>query len=153
MIRPFQADDTAQVVSLWRDAGLLRPWNDPYRDIERKVATDGDGFLVAVVEARVVGTVMVGYDGHRGWVNYLAVDPARRGEGWGRALMEQAEAELRRRGCPKINLQVRGDNQEAVDFYRHLGFSEDPVVSLGKRLIVDEAPHSAGSPQSSASTW
>lgn len=138
MIRTFVPDDTAAVVALWEAAGLLRPWNDPHRDIERKLAMGDDLFLVAVDRGGVlVGSVMAGYDGHRGWVNYLAVDPRRRTEGWGRSLMDDAERRLLAVGCPKLNLQVRSDNSSAVEFYRHIGYVQDDVVSLGKRLIPD----------------
>lgn len=138
MIRTFVPDDTAAVVALWEAAGLLRPWNDPHRDIERKLAMGDDLFLVAVDRDGVlVGSVMAGYDGHRGWVNYLAVDPRRRTEGWGRSLMDDAERRLLAVGCPKLNLQVRSDNSSAVEFYRHIGYVQDDVVSLGKRLIPD----------------
>lgn len=138
MIRPFVPDDTAAVVALWKAAGLTRSWNDPHRDIERKLAMGDDLFLVAVdPDGVLVGSVMAGYDGHRGWVNYLAVHPRRRTEGWGRSLMEDAERRLLAAGCPKLNLQVRSDNPSAVDFYRHIGYTQDDVVSLGKRLIPD----------------
>ena len=85
-------------------------------------------------EGTVVGTVMAGYDGHRRWVNYLAVAPEHRRRGLGRALMHEAQERLRRLGCPKVNLQIRGDNLEAIAFYRRIGFSEDDVLSMGKRL-------------------
>jgi ribosomal protein S18 acetylase RimI-like enzyme len=85
----------------------------------------------------VVASVMAGYEGHRGWVNYLAVSPRFRGKGFGRALMQHVEKALTERGCPKLNLQVRRSNREAVDFYRHLGYAEDESVSLGKRLTAD----------------
>lgn len=138
MIRPLVPDDTAAVVTLWEAAGLLRPWNDPHRDIERKLAMEDDLFLVAIDPHDVlVGSVMAGYDGHRGWVNYLAVDPQRRAEGWGRSLMQEAEQRLLSAGCPKLNLQVRSDNRSAVEFYRRIGYVPDDVVSLGKRLIPD----------------
>jgi ribosomal protein S18 acetylase RimI-like enzyme len=80
---------------------------------------------------------MAGYEGHRGWVNYLAVAPRLRGKGLGRALMQHVEKALLQRGCPKINLQVRESNREAIEFYRHLGYLQDESVSLGKRLIDD----------------
>ncbi len=152
MIRRFRHDDTETVVALWTAAGLVRPWNDPHRDIERKTALDDGLFLVATDGEEVVGVVMAGYDGHRGWVNYLAVDPERRREGWARALMQHAERALLDRGCPKVNLQVRADNQAAVGFYHRIGYSEDDVVSMGKRRISDPPPHSGGKPQSSANT-
>jgi ribosomal protein S18 acetylase RimI-like enzyme len=137
-IRPFHGDDTEAVVALWRDAGLVVPWNDPYRDIERKLTVQPELFLVAEHEASVVGTAMVGYDGHRGWVNYLAVAPDRQGHGLGRAMMDHAEAWLLAQGCPKLNLQVRAANADVLAFYEALGYQVDAAVSLGKRLIPDE---------------
>jgi len=138
LVRPFVAGDRDQVVELWRRCDLTRPWNDPDLDIDRKLATDPAGFLVAVDEAGVVvASVMAGYDGHRGWINYLAVDPERRGDGLGRSIMAAAEDELTRRGCPKINLQVRTSNAAAVRFYERLGYTTDDVVSLGRRLVDD----------------
>jgi ribosomal protein S18 acetylase RimI-like enzyme len=94
-------------------------------------------FLVGVLKDNIVASVMAGYEGHRGWVNYLAVAPAFRGRGFGRAMMQHVERALTERGCPKLNLQVRKSNGEAIAFYRHLGYVEDKSVSLGKRLIAD----------------
>ncbi len=138
-IRPFEPADTDAVIALWQAAGLTRPWNDPRRDIARKCAEQADGFFVACDDGQVVGSVMAGYDGHRGWMNYLAVSPAARGRGHARALVAQAEAWLFVRGCPKLNLQVRSDNHAVLDFYRHLGYAVDDVVSMGKRLVRDTA--------------
>ena len=138
-IRPFESRDTASVVGLWEACELTRPWNDPRRDIARKVAVDDGLFLVGEVDGAVVASVMAGYDGHRGWVNYLAVDPARRGHGHGRALMHEAEARLAARGCPKVNLQVRDTNDGVLAFYARLGYVVDAAVSMGKRLESDEA--------------
>jgi len=138
LIRPFDAADEAAVVALWQRCGLTRPWNDPHKDIRRKLAVRPDLFLVAKTDGAVVGTVMVGYDGHRGWINYLGVDPACRRRGIGRALMDEAERLLRVEGCPKINLQVRTSNSEAIEFYRRIGYAMDDVVSFGKRLEKDE---------------
>lgn len=137
LLRRFRPSDREEVVALWRACGLLRPWNDPARDIERKLAHDPEGFLVLEEGGHVVGALMAGYDGHRGWVNYLAVDPARRGEGLGRRLMAAAEERLAALGCPKVNLQIRAGNEQVVDFYRHLGYSADETVSMGKRLVED----------------
>ena len=137
-IRPFQAHDTENVIALWRDCDLTRPWNDPARDIQRKVAMADDLFLVGTVAGHVVGTVMAGYEGHRGWINYLAVDPNERGAGRGSELMAAAEIRLRDLGCPKINLQVRATNPDAIAFYERIGFIVDAAVSLGKRLVTDE---------------
>ena len=134
-IRPFADADEPAVVDLWARCGLIRPWNDPHADIARKRSVQPELFLVAVADGgAIVGSVMAGYDGHRGWINYLATEPARRRQGIARALMHAAEAGLARLGCPKINLQIRGDNREAIAFYQRLGFAEDAVVSMGKRL-------------------
>ncbi|MFP3913335.1 MAG: GNAT family acetyltransferase [Actinomycetota bacterium] len=133
MIRTFRSDDAPAVVGIWEACGLLRPWNDPHRDIERKLLQNDDLFLVSESEGDVIGTVMAGYDGHRGWIYYLAVHPRHRHAGVGRELMEEAEARLRSRGCPKVNLQVRTDNAGALRFYEQLGYAPDEVISLGKR--------------------
>lgn len=138
-IRPFAVSDTEAVVALWRAAGLVKPWNDPYLDIERKLTVQPELFLVAEATgpARVVGSAMAGYDGHRGWVNYLAVADPQRGTGLGRALMAEVERLLLERGCPKLNLQVRTSNTAVIAFYERLGYRLDDAVSLGKRLIPD----------------
>jgi transcriptional regulator len=133
-IRPYEAADEAAVVELWRACGLTVPWNDPYRDIATKRRAQPELFLVAILGGEVIGTVMVGYDGHRGWINYLGVAPEHQRQGIGRRLMERAEAELRRRGCPKINLQVRAANQGVIAFYERVGFTLEDVRNLGKRL-------------------
>ena len=137
-IRPFRADDMENVIALWRDCDLTRPWNDPARDIQRKVAMADDLFFVGTVDGHVVGTVMAGYEGHRGWINYLAVDPSERGAGRGSELMVAAEIRLLALGCSKINLQVRGSNHDAIAFYERIGFIVDDTISLGKRLVIDE---------------
>jgi ribosomal protein S18 acetylase RimI-like enzyme len=138
-VRTYEASDRQAVVALWSVCGLLRPWNDPGRDIDRKLVHDAAGLLVLEVDGRVVGSVMAGYEGHRGWVNYLAIDPAHRGHGFGALLMAEAEQRLAEGGCPKVNLQVRTANEDAVGFYRHLGYVVDEVVSMGKRLENDTA--------------
>jgi ribosomal protein S18 acetylase RimI-like enzyme len=140
LLRTCRLSDQDALVSLWSRCGLLRPWNDPSRDIQRKLARDPGGLFVLEAGDRLAGAVMVGYDGHRGWVNYLAVDPAYQGQGLGRLLMHEAERRLLAAGCPKVNLQVRTPNQHAVAFYRHLGYDVDDVVSMGKHLINDTIP-------------
>ncbi|MCE9564677.1 MAG: GNAT family acetyltransferase [Planctomycetes bacterium] len=137
MIRPFCVPDERDVVALWARCGLVRPWNDPQKDIARKLAIAPDLFLVAVVDGQLVGTVMAGYEGHRGWVNYLAVELVHRRRGIGRLLMAEAERLLRAVGCPKVNLQVRAENAEVVAFYRRLDYVVDDVLSLGKRFVED----------------
>ncbi len=137
-IRPFKPDDAESVVALWRKCDLIRPWNDPHRDIERKLRVGPEWFLVGVLEGQIVATVMAGYEGHRGWLNYLAVAPEFQRRGFGRAIVSEAERLLRQAGCPKINLQIRTSNQGVIEFCRHLGYSVDDVVSMGKRLEHDE---------------
>jgi ribosomal protein S18 acetylase RimI-like enzyme len=137
-IRSFEPSDEDAVVRLWRECGLVVPWNDPHRDIVRKLKVQPEMFLVGCLDGELVGTVMAGYEGHRGWINYLAVAPAHRRCGIGRALMKEAEARLKAMGCPKVNLQVRGDNTEVIEFYRRIGFILEDRVSLGKRLEQDE---------------
>ena len=136
-IRTFHAADERAVVALWDECRLTRPWNDPHKDIARKLAVQSELFLVGVVDEAVIASVMAGYEGHRGWMNYLAVTPRFRGRGYGRALVDHVERLLLERGCPKINLQVRASNPAAVAFYRRLGYAQDESISLGKRLIVD----------------
>jgi ribosomal protein S18 acetylase RimI-like enzyme len=137
-IRAFRPEDTEPVVALWGRCDLLRSWNDPRKDIARKLKVRGDLFLVAEDASGIVGTIMAGYDGHRGWINYLAVAPEMRKRGLGRKLMTEAERLLRAEGCPKINLQVRESNTEAMRFYEALGFKRDPVLSFGRRLESDD---------------
>ncbi|MDT3718581.1 GNAT family acetyltransferase [Pseudomonas oryzihabitans] len=137
-IRPFQPADTEAVVSLWQTCGLTRPWNDPYRDIERKLAEQPELFLVGEVDGTLMASAMVGNDGHRGWLYYLAVAPAHRRQGHARRLMETAERLLIERGCPKLHLMVRRENTAVAGFYAALGYTEVEAVTLGKRLIVDD---------------
>jgi len=136
-IRPFQPSDEAAVVALWERCGLVRPWNDPHKDIQRKLAVRPDLFLVGVWQGEVVATAMAGYEGHRGWINYLAVSPKHQRTGLGHEIMAEAERLLRETGCPKINLQVRSTNLQVIEFYRSLGYILEDVVSLGKRLDHD----------------
>lgn len=136
-IRPFTPADTEGVVSLWQATGLTRPWNNPYQDISRKLEVQPELFLVAVEGDEVVGSVMAGYDGHRGWLYYLAAIPERRGEGIGRRLVEVAEERLLALGCPKVQLMVRPENGGVHDFYARLGYEPFEVWTTGKRLIAD----------------
>ncbi|PZE86345.1 GNAT family acetyltransferase [Curtobacterium sp. MCBD17_032] len=151
VIRPFRPEDTDAVVALWESCGLVRPWNDPRRDIARKLTVQPELFLVAegragVDREAVVAAGMAGFDGHRGWVNYLAVRPDLQGGGLGRAMMAEFERLLTDMGCPKLNLQVRAGNEQVIAFYESLGYAPDHAVSLGKRLVVDGVgpdPHAA----------
>jgi ribosomal protein S18 acetylase RimI-like enzyme len=142
-IRAFQSTDEAAVVVLWHECGLTRPWNNPHSDITRKLTEQPELFLVGEVGGQVVATVMLGFDGHRGWAYYLAVAASHRRQSLGRDLMHEAERLLIERGCPKLNLMVRSSNAEVIEFYRKLGYVQDEVVSLGKRLIHDVAPNSS----------
>ena len=136
-IRPFKSEDEQAVVALWRQCDLVRPWNDPHRDIERKLLVRPELFLVGLLDGQIVASVMAGYEGHRGWLNYLAVAPEFQRRGFASAIVAEAERLLREAGCPKINLQVRTSNHAVIEFYRRIGFSLDDVVSMGKRLEHD----------------
>ena len=132
---PLGADGREAAVALWERCGLTRPWNDPYADLDRALAGPSSTVLAAADPAGgLVGTVMVGHDGHRGWMYYLAVDPARRRGGLGRMMMAAAETWLRNRGAPKVQLMVRTGNDEALAFYVRLGLERQDVVTLGRWL-------------------
>lgn len=139
-IRPFEEHDRDAVRALWHQAGLVVPGNDPDVDIDRKLAHSPDQLLVGLRGLSVVATVMVGYDGHRGWINYLAVNPSEQGTGVGAAMMLHAQELLRELGCPKINLQVRATNEGVIAFYEAIGYQTDAVVSMSLRLVDDSHP-------------
>jgi ribosomal protein S18 acetylase RimI-like enzyme len=134
-IRTYEESDEAAVAALWREVFAdAPPWNEPEADIRRKLAVQRELFFVAVDGGDVVGTALAGYDGHRGWVYYVAVKPSHRRRGIGAALMRRVEEELEAMGCPKLNLQVRTPNRETVAFYEKLGYDVEERVSMGKRL-------------------
>jgi len=133
-IRSFQVSDESDVIGLWHICNLVVPQNDPKKDIEMKLQVQPELFLVGVISNRIISTVMSGYDGHRGWIYYLAVDPDFQKNGIGRCMFEKAEMKLRKLGCSKINLQVRNSNKSVIAFYKHIGFLDDDVLGLGKRL-------------------
>ena len=137
-IRVYRVSDEEAVIQLWQKCGLVVPWNDPHKDIQRKLKVQADLFLVGLVEDRLVAAVMAGYDGHRGWINYLTVAPDLRRRGIGRRMVEQVESRLRALGCPKINLQVRASNVDVVSFYEAIGYAIDDVTGMGKRLEADQ---------------
>ena len=137
-IRPFQPGDENAVVTLWQRCDLIRAWNDPYKDIRRKLAVRPDLFLVGELDGEIMACVMAGYEGHRGWLNYLAVTPKYQRRGYARAMVGEAERLLREAGCPKINLQGCRVNQGGVAWYRKLGYLVDDVVGMGKRLEQDD---------------
>jgi len=136
-IREFEPQDSDEVIALWESCELTRPWNNPLLDIERKLSVKDDLFLIAEQDGEIIGSVMGGYDGHRGWINYLAVSPTIRKQGIGRQLMHAVEQRLLQKGCPKINLQIRKGNDTVIAFYEAIGFSDDACVSYGKRIIPD----------------
>jgi ribosomal protein S18 acetylase RimI-like enzyme len=136
-IRAYKVSDKGDVISLWSECGLVVPQNDPSKDIERKLKVDPDLFLVGYKESGIVATVMGGYEGHRGWINYLAVKPAEQRKGHGQAIMHAVEALIKEKGCPKINLQVRTTNEAVIAFYSAIGYGNDNVVGLGKRFEDD----------------
>lgn len=140
-LRPFDKGDSDKVIALWEKAGLLRPWNDPQKDISRKLqemaVNSYSWFWVAEADGVIIAAAMAGYDGHRGSVNYLGVDPDVQQSGIGRVIMQRIEADLIAAGCPKLNLQVRSDNVDVLAFYDRLDYQRDATLSLSKRLISD----------------
>ena len=137
IIRQYKPEDEDAVIALWRKCNLVRPQNNPKKDIERKLKVNPELFLVGLNNGNVMATVMGNYDGHRGWIYYLGVDPSFQKNGYGRQIVAAMEKELKERGCPKINLQVRNGNTEAMKFYERIGYKKDEVISFGKRLIPD----------------
>ncbi len=133
-IRAYQNSDEGGVIRLWTDCKLVVPQNDPQKDIRTKLDFQPDLLLVGIMNDEIVATAMVGYEGHRGWVNYLAVSPSRQRLGLGRKIMEAAEQKLKALGCPKLNIQVRTTNTSVIEFYKKIGFLDDNVLGLGKRL-------------------
>jgi ribosomal protein S18 acetylase RimI-like enzyme len=129
-----EPQDRDAVIALWQACGLTRPWNDPAADFDLALAGPASEILLLHQSEALVGSVMVGHDGHRGSIYYLAVDPACRRQGLGRRLMQEAEAWLRERSVPKLNLLVRAENDGVVGFYRALGYADNGCLSLGKRL-------------------
>lgn len=134
----FKDEYRSEVISLWRRCDLVKPWNDPDKDIDRKQSEKTGRFLILLSGETPVGSVMVGYDGHRGSIFYLCVDPAHQSQGCGRMVMEYCEKLLTELGCPKINLMVRNTNLPVIEFYERMGYIQDQVVVLGKRLIPDD---------------
>ncbi len=137
-IREYQESDEKDVIELWFKCDLVLPGNNPKGDIERKLKVDHDLFLVGNVNGKIVASVMGGYEGHRGWINYLAVDPKYQRSGYGRLIMEAVEERIKEKGCPRINLQVRSANKGVIEFYQAIGYTGDNVVGLGKLLKEDE---------------
>jgi ribosomal protein S18 acetylase RimI-like enzyme len=133
-IHPAVAEDRDAVIALWLAAGLTRSWNDPGTDFDLAISNTTSTILLARDGVELVGSVMVGFDGHRGWVYYLATDPNRLKSGVGRALMTSAEGWLRQLGCPRIRLMVRNDNLVAKGFYEAIGYDSQDIVTFGRTL-------------------
>jgi len=138
LIRPFKEGDEDALVSLWNMCKLTVPWNNPYKDIARKLKVQAELFLVGYLEDKLIASVMAGYDGHRGWINYFAVHPDFQARGYGKQLMDNVENGLRELGCPKINLQIREENDKVFSYYQKLGFVEEKRINMGKRLEDDQ---------------
>jgi ribosomal protein S18 acetylase RimI-like enzyme len=145
IIRTYTSEDEIQVIRLWAECGLVVPHNNPLQDIERKLRVNPEWFLVGEAGNQIIATCMAGYEGHRGWINYLAIAPSQRGKKLATEMMEKAEQLLRAKGCPKINLQIRSANRRVVEFYQSLGYKIDETISMGKRLEVD-GPYQAEQP-------
>jgi ribosomal protein S18 acetylase RimI-like enzyme len=133
-ITPIDDADVADVVALWQTCGLTRPWNDPATDIALARRGSNATVLIGRGDRLIVATVLVGHDGHRGWVYYLAVDPDHRQQGYGRVMMDEAERWLRERGIEKLQLMVRPDNKSVKNFYQSLGYSEQERIIYAKWL-------------------
>lgn len=137
IIRQYIDTDLEDIITLWEECDLTRPWNNPEIDIFRKIAQKDGLFLLAVKDEQLIATVMGGYDGHRGWVNYLAVHPHYQRNSVATALLQQLEKRLIAIGCPKLQLLIHKENIDVQSFYEQLGYEELEVICLGKRLIQD----------------
>ncbi len=133
-IKEFKPCDREPVVSLWERCGLTRPWNNPHEDFDLATASASSTILVGRLDGRIIASVMVGFDGHRGWLYYLTVDPSYQGNGFGRELVAAAEEWLKAKGAPKADLMVRHDNADAVRFYKRMGHAPQDVTTLGEKL-------------------
>jgi ribosomal protein S18 acetylase RimI-like enzyme len=136
-IREYHINDEQQVIQLWYECQLVVPWNNPKMDIERKLKVNPELFLVGELEGKVIASVMGGYEGHRGWINYLAVLPDYQGKGFARQIMTAVEQKLKYIGSPKINLQIRSNNEDVIKFYESIGYVDEHMTSMGKRLSED----------------
>ena len=137
LIRPFKEGDEEALVSLWNMCKLTVPWNNPYKDIARKLKVQSELFLMGYLEDKLIASIMAGYDGHRGWINYFAVHPDFQSRCYGKQLMNNVENKLRELGCPKINLQIREGYDKVRSYYQKLGFVEGKRINMGKRIEDD----------------
>jgi hypothetical protein len=133
-IRPFKQKDRNALIALWEACGLTRPWNPPNRDIDYCLKSKHGAILIGDIDGAMVASVMVGHDGHRGWVYYVAADPRRQRKGLGGAIMAAAEDWLQQRGAPKCMLLIRADNKKVTRFYKSLGYDIEPRLVMSKRF-------------------
>lgn len=133
-IRDAEDDDITDVISLWEQCGLTRPWNDPRSDIVLARQTPTSRLLVGVDEDQIVATALVGCDGHRGWLYYMAVDPGQQGMGLGQRMLTTAEEFVQSQGASKLQLMVRTDNTQASGFYQASGYLPEDTTVFGKRF-------------------
>jgi ribosomal protein S18 acetylase RimI-like enzyme len=134
VIRNYNNNDKDQVIGLWDSCGLIVHDNDPEKDIDLKLKFQPELFFVALSDDNIIGTVMVGYDGHRGWLNYLGVHPLYRNNGYGRSIVEFSIQKLKDLNCPKLNLQIRNNNTRVTGFYQKLGFKNHEVTGMQLKL-------------------
>jgi ribosomal protein S18 acetylase RimI-like enzyme len=135
----YQPGDQDALIALWQQCGLIVPWNNPLADIARKTADSPDLLFIAKIGKRLVASCMAGYDGHRGWIYFLAVHPEQQRRGLAADLVAHAEARLLELGCPKVELMVRDSNRQVIAFYQAAGYQLEPVRVMSKRLQQDEA--------------
>jgi len=137
-IRNYQPKDEIQLIDLWAECDLVVPWNDPKKDIQRKALDSPKLFFVGELDEEIVASCMAGYDGHRGWIYYLAVKSKYQKQGLATSILLHSENALLKIGCPKIDLMVRNTNSDVISFYQKVGYKNDPVVVLSKRLNSDK---------------
>ena len=133
----FEDKHRTQVIDLWEKCNLIKSWNDPNKDIDRKLKVNDNLFLIVEFNKVIIGSAMIGYDGHRGSLYYLAVDPKHQRKGVGKMLMKEIEKKLIEVGCPKINIFIRNSNIEVKEFYQSIDYEEQNCLVYGKRLIPD----------------
>jgi ribosomal protein S18 acetylase RimI-like enzyme len=138
-IRQFVIEDTDAVLEVWNQAGMIMPHRNPRSDIQKKLRHSPESFFVGTLKSAIVATVMVGYDGHRGWIYTLAVKPDLQRKGIGRQMMEHAESWLRQQGCLRVKLQVDEPRRDVVGFYEKLGYEVQPLISLAKWFRVSDS--------------
>jgi len=134
IIRVYDQKDEIEVIKLWKICNIIVPQNDPKLEINSKLNFQPDLFFVGLYKKKLIATIMIGYEGHRGWINYLVVHPDFQRRGFGTKLMDYATKTLSKMGCRKINIQVRKSNIPVIQFYKKLGFIDDEVINYGKRI-------------------